>query len=72
MCSLFLCEWDRYFFAPQAEGDTAGKRMCAGGLPICRTIRVARVLEGRACLSGNDAACGAIGSATGEQSTCAG
>lgn len=56
MCSLFLCEQDRYFFAPQAEGDTAGKRMCAGGLPICRTIRVARVLEGRACLSGNDAA----------------
>lgn len=44
------------FFAPQAEGDTAGKGMCAGGLPICRTIRLAWVLEGRACLSGNDAA----------------
>lgn len=39
-------------FALQAEGDMAGKRMCVSGLPICGTIRVARVLEGRRCCSG--------------------
>ena len=45
-------------FALQAEGDMAGKRMCASGLPICGPISVAGVLEGSACLSGDAMRCG--------------